>query len=248
MVTGAGSGIGRATACLLAERGYAVAALDRDAPGLAETVRAAPAGGGISSHTVDVTDGAAVRAAIDAAAARFGGLDVLVAAAAVGLPGAIDEQPERDWHTTVDSILDGTYQCARAAIPHLRARGGGAIVTFGSVIGRTAIRGFTAYGAAKGGVEALTRGLATDHAVDRIRVNCVVPGSTDTPMMWFGVPPEDLDETRRQVLAEAPLGRIAEPREIAYAVAWLASDEAAFVTGTSLVVDGGVTARASVTY
>ena len=121
-------------------------------------------------------------------------------------------------------------------------------MTFGSVIGRTAIRGFTAYGTAKGGIEALTRGLATDHAADRIRVNCVVPGSTDTPMMWFGVPPEDLDETRRQVLAEAPLGRIAEPREIAYAVAWLASDEAAFVTGTSLVVDGGVTARASVTY
>jgi NAD(P)-dependent dehydrogenase (short-subunit alcohol dehydrogenase family) len=246
VITGAGSGIGRATAVLLRERGYVVAAFDRDPDGLDGTRRAGS--GPIDVATVDVTDAAAVRREVDAVAERHGGLDLLVAAAAVGLPGLVDEQPEHEWHTTVDSILDGTYHCARAAIPHLRRRGGGVIVTFGSVIGRTAIRGFTAYGSAKGGIEALTRGLATDHAADGIRVNCVVPGSTDTPMMWFGLGPDEIEATRQQVLAEAPLGRIADPREIAYAVAWLASDEAAFVTGTSLVVDGGVTARASVTY
>lgn len=248
IVTGAGSGIGRATAHLLLERGYAVTGLDRDRVGLEETGRLVGSAAPFELAEVDVTDAEAVQHAVDTGARRMNGLDALVAAAAVGLPGAIDEQPVADWHTTVDSIVDGTYHAARAAIPHLRERGAGSIVTFGSVIGRTAIQGFAAYAAAKGAVEALTRALATDHAAQGIRVNCVVPGSTDTPMMWFGVPPAELDAVRRQVFAEAPLGRIATPREIAYAVAWLISDEAAFVTGSSLVVDGGVTARASVTY
>jgi NAD(P)-dependent dehydrogenase (short-subunit alcohol dehydrogenase family) len=124
----------------------------------------------------------------------------------------------------------------------------GAIVTFGSVIGRTAITGFAAYGAAKGGIEALTRALAVDYAAEGIRVNCVVPGSTDTPMMWFGVEAQDLAALRAQVVAEQPLGRIADPVEIARVVAFLASDEASIMTGATVVADGGVTARASVTY
>ena len=246
-MTGAASGIGRATALLLAERGDLVAGLDRDPAGLAATL-AADASGRVEVAPVDVTDGAAVRAVIDEVAARHGGIDVLVTAAAIGLPGLIDEQPEAEWQATVDAVLGGTYQCARAAIRHMRIAKRGAIVTFGSVIGRTAITGFAAYGAAKGGVEALTRALAVDYAAEGIRVNCVVPGSTDTPMMWLGVPAADLAGLRAQVLAEQPLGRIADPVEIARVVAFLASDEASIMTGSTVVADGGVTARASVTY
>ncbi len=247
VVTGAASGIGRATALLLADRGDIVVAFDRDPAGLAET-RAAGVESRIETALVDVTDGEAVRAAIDAIAARHGRIDVLVTAAAIGLPGLIDEQPEAEWQATVDAVLGGTYHCARAAIRHMRVAGRGAIVTFGSVIGRTAIAGFAAYGAAKGGIEALTRALAVDYAADGIRVNCVVPGSTDTPMMWFGVEPAEIARLRAQVVAEQPLGRIAEPIEIARVVAFLASDEASIITGASIVADGGVTARASVTY
>lgn len=246
IVTGAASGIGRATALLLAERGDVVVGLDLDGGGLAET--GARSGGRVATRVVDVTDGADVRAAIDEVAAAHGRVDVLVTAAAIGLPGLIDEQPEAEWRATVDAVLGGTYNSARAAIRHMRPAGSGAIVTFGSVIGRTAIGGFAAYAAAKGAIEALTRSLAIDYAADGIRVNCVVPGSTDTPMMWFGVPADDLPSLRAQVVAEQPLGRIAEPIEIARVVAFLASDEASIITGASIVADGGVTARASVTY
>ena len=239
IVTGAGSGIGRATALLLAERGDLVVGLDRKPAALA---------GDVETVTVDVTDRPAVRAAIDGVAARHGSVDVLVTAAAIGIPGLIDEQPEADWDATVDAVLGGTANCCRAAIPHMRAARRGAIVTFGSVIGRTAIAGFAAYGAAKGAIEALTRALAVDYAAEGIRVNCVAPGSTDTPMMWFGVAPADLPGIRAQVLSEQPVGRIADPIEIARVVAFLASDEASFITGTTIVADGGVTARASVTY
>jgi NAD(P)-dependent dehydrogenase (short-subunit alcohol dehydrogenase family) len=247
VVTGAASGIGRATALLLAERGDIVVGLDRDPAGLAATLEA-DASGRVETAAVDVTDGDAVRAVIDGIATRHGAIDVLVTAAAIGLPGLIDEQPEADWQATVDAVLGGTYQCTRAAIRHMRVARRGAIVTFGSVIGRTAITGFAAYGAAKGGIEALTRALAVDYAAEGIRVNCVVPGSTDTPMMWFGVEPQDLDGLRAQVVAEQPLGRIADPVEIARVVAFLASDEASIMTGATVVADGGVTARASVTY
>jgi meso-butanediol dehydrogenase / (S,S)-butanediol dehydrogenase / diacetyl reductase len=247
VVTGAASGIGRATALLLAERGDIMVGLDRDQEGLAAT-RAADASGRLETAVVDVTDGEAVREVIDGVAARHGAIDVLVTAAAIGLPGLIDEQPESEWQATVDAVLGGTYQCTRAAIRHMRVARRGAIVTFGSVIGRTAIAGFAAYGAAKGGIEALTRALAVDYAAEGIRVNCVVPGSTDTPMMWFGVAPQTLDELRAQVVAEQPLGRIADPIEIARVVAFLASDEASIMTGATVVADGGVTARASVTY
>ncbi len=245
VVSGAASGIGRATALLLSERGDVVIGLDRDATGLAGTAASSHP---IETAVVDVTDSDGVRAAIDAAVARHGRLDVLVTAAAIGLPGRIDEQPEAEWQATVDAVLGGTYNCARAAVPHMRRARSGAIVTFGSVIGRTAIAGFAAYGAAKGGIEALTRALAIDYAADNIRVNCVIPGSTDTPMMWFGVDAADLPALRARVDAEQPLGRIADPVEIARVVAFLASDEASIVTGASLVADGGVTARASVSY
>ncbi len=248
IVTGAASGIGRATALLLAERGDTVIGFDRDPRGLAELLAAAPSGLRLETAVVDVTDGDAVRSVVDDVAARHGGIDVLVTAAAIGLPGLIDEQPEAEWKATVDAVLGGTYQCARAVIRHMRPARRGAIVTFGSVIGRTAITGFAAYGAAKGGVEALTRALAVDHAHEGIRVNCVVPGSTDTPMMWFGVEPGDLERLRAEVIAEQPLGRIADPIEIARVVAFLASEEASIMTGSTVVADGGVTARASVTY
>jgi len=192
-----------------------------------------------------------VRSLRDAAAAvavaeeQFGGLDAVAYVAGVELDRPVDLLPEDAWDTVIDTNLKGTYLVCAAAVPALRRRGSGAIVTTGSVLGRVALPGVTAYGASKAGVEALTRAMALDYARDGIRVNCIVPGATDTPLMWAGLPPEAVAETRRAE-GEIPLGRVAAPVEIARAIAFLLSDEASFITGASLAVDGGHLARSAV--
>jgi NAD(P)-dependent dehydrogenase (short-subunit alcohol dehydrogenase family) len=249
LVTGAASGIGRATALLFNERGDAVLAADRDRDGLAATVRAAAVPDRITEHVADVSDPAQVTAMVEAAVEAFGRLDVLVTAAGIGgETGPVDRMPEQEWDRVVDISLKGTYLCCHEAIPELRRAGGGAIVTFGSVLGRAVLPGGAAYSAAKAGVESLTRALAIDHAREGIRANCVLPGSTDTPMMWAGVADEELPAVRKIAAEDVPVGRIADPIEIARAVWFLASEEASFVTGTSLAVDGGILARGSTTY
>jgi NAD(P)-dependent dehydrogenase (short-subunit alcohol dehydrogenase family) len=158
----------------------------------------------------------------------------------------VDTLPEEDWDFVVDTNLKGTYLVCAVAVPALRRRGGGAIVTTGSVLGRVSMPGTTAYSASKAGIEALTRTMALDHARDAIRVNCVVPGSTDTPLMWAGIPPEQLAEAKAAWAHKVPIGRVAAPVEIARVIAFLLSDDAAFVTGASIAVDGGELAKASV--
>jgi NAD(P)-dependent dehydrogenase (short-subunit alcohol dehydrogenase family) len=245
VITGAGSGIGRATALLFAERGYAVVAADRNMSGAEKT---AAMEDDIIAHHVDVTDPRQVAAMVETAARVFEGVDVLVTAAAASVSAPIVDLTERDWRLVVDSSLTGTYLCCRAAIPELRRRAGGAIVTFGSVLGRGGMAGVGAYSAAKAGVEALTRALALEHAKEGIRTNCILPGSTDTPLMWQGLSAEQRDAARRVADSEQPRGRIAEPIEIARAVYFLASEDASFVNGASLVVDGGLLAKISSTY
>ena len=244
IVTGAASGIGRATALLFRERGYAVAAADWNGPGVQEAAR----GEGMLAYEVDVRDASGVEGLVRATVERFGRVDCLVCAAGVGDGGKVDELSEEDWDRTVDVSLKGTFLCCRAAVPELRRGGGGAIVTFGSVLGRAVMPGTAPYSAAKAGIEILTRSLAIDYARERIRANCILPGSTDTPLMWLGVPAEKLPKVRSLVESEVPIGRIAYPVEIARAVFFLASDEASFVTGASLVVDGGTSARLASTY
>jgi meso-butanediol dehydrogenase/(S,S)-butanediol dehydrogenase/diacetyl reductase len=243
LVTGAASGIGRAVALLFAERGYLVSAADRDATGLEELRRAAPSADALHTTAVDVTDADAVEAWMATAAAELGRLDVLVAAAAIGGGGRIHESRAADWNAIVAVTMEGTANCCRSAIPYLAAAGGGAIVTFGSVIGRGAMPGSAAYGAAKAGVEGMTRGLALDHAGDGVRVNCVLPGSTDTPMMWLGLDQAEIEQLTAACKEDIPLGRIADPMEIAKVVFFLASSEASFITGASVVADGGVLAK-----
>ena len=244
IVTGAASGIGRATALLFAERGYAVAAADWNGDGARETAR----GERMLAYEVDVRDADGVAGLVTATVERFGRIDCLVCAAGVGEGGRVDELSEEDWDRTVDVSLKGTFLCCRAVVPELRRAGGGTIVTFGAVLGRSVIPGTAPYSAAKAGIELLTRAIAIDHAREKIRANCILPGSTDTPLMWLGVPAEKLPEVRALVESEVPMGRIADPLEIARAVFFLASGEASFVTGASLVVDGGTSARLASTY
>ena len=248
IVTGAASGIGRATALLFNERGHSIAVADWNAEGARETAARLTVPERALVHTLDVRDATEVSRLVEATVARFGRLDVLVAAAGIGDGGRVDHLSEEDWDRVVDISLKGTFLCCRAVIPELRRAGGGAIVTFGSVLGRSVIPGTAPYSAAKAGVELLTRAMAIDHAREGIRVNCILPGSTDTPLMWLGVSDEERPNVRAVVESEVPMGRVADPIEIASAVFFLASDEASFVTGASLIVDGGTSARLASTY
>lgn len=243
VVTGAASGIGRATALLALERGHAVAAVDADEQGLADLAEATNDSERLVTSVADVVDQSAIHAAIAAVVERFGRLDALVAAAAIGPTGRIDEMDTELWDRVVDVTLKGSAICCRAAIPHMRASGGGAIVLFGSVLGRAVTPGVGAYAGAKAGIEGLVRTLAIDHAAEGIRANAIAPGSTDTPMMWLGVEPGQLEQARRMCEDDIPLGRVADPREIAGPILFLASDEASFITGTTLVADGGILAK-----
>ncbi len=245
LVTGAASGIGRASARLFAEAGYGVVAADRNGAGLAETLADVEHGVAVQGD-VSVWDDA--ERMVEAARERFGRLDAVACIAGIEIDHPVDQLAISDWDAVVDTSLKGTYLVCRAAVPLLRQSGGGAIVTTGSVLGRVAMPGVTAYGAAKAGMEGLTRAMAIDYAREAIRVNCILPGLTDTPLVWQSVPPEDLEETRTLAASEVPLGRMAEPAEIGRVIVFLCSDAASFITGTSLAVDGGALARGSMNH
>lgn len=246
LVTGAAGGIGRACCEAFARAGSRIVAFDSEERRLAElsaAVRNRVPGAVLLPVAGDVVDSAAVDAAVSAASERFGSVDALVAAAAVGALGAIDAVTPEEWDRVVDVTLKGSANCCRAVIQEMRRGSGGSIVLFGSVLGRAVLPGTGGYAAAKAGIEGLVRTLAVDYARDGIRVNCVVPGTIDTPMTWSGV-----GETEKPVMIayaaeDIPLGRIGRPEEVAACVRFLASDEASFVTGASLLVDGGILAR-----
>lgn len=242
LVTGAASGIGLATARLLAEREYEVVAGDIDGPRLTAAVAGQAR---VHPVTLDVRRREDAVGAVAFCERELGGLHALAHIAGVEVDRPVDVLTEEQWDWVVDTNLKGTYLVCAAAVPALRRAGGGAIVTMASVLGRVSMVGVTAYGASKAGVEALTRAMALDHAPDRIRVNAVVPGATDTPLMWGPFAPDEVEAVRRQVSAEVPLGRVAAPAEIAKVVAFLLSDEASFVTGTAVVADGGQLAKSS---
>ena len=241
IVTGAGSGIGRATAALLAAEGAAVVAADIDAKG-GEAVAAAigDAGGRATFVRCDVTSAVDARAAVDTAVATYGGLDILVNNAGILRRADILGLSEDDWDRTMAVNVKSVYLLSRAAIPVMSARGGGAIVNTGSGWGVSGGPKAAAYCASKGAVVNLTKAMAIDHGPARIRVNCVCPGDTDTPMLRQEA--DDLGITIGEVLASSqtrPLGRVGTPDDIARAILWLASDEAGWVTGSILLVDGG---------
>jgi len=233
IVTGAASGIGAATARRLADDGLELCLVDRDAEALRQLAVAVDA----NWLVADVTEpGAAERAVADS-----GGVDVLVTAAGAIVRRTAEETSDADWDAALALNLTATFRFCRAAIPAMRERGGGAIVTVGSGWGLVAGPRAVAYAATKAAVVNLTRALAIDHGPDGIRANCVCPGDTDTPLLHDEL--AQIGEEAGAGIAAAgagrPLGRVAQPHEIAAAIAWLASPEAGHVTGTTLVVDGG---------
>ncbi|KOV78440.1 MULTISPECIES: SDR family NAD(P)-dependent oxidoreductase [Streptomyces] len=238
LVTGGARGIGAAVARRLAEEGGRVLVTDRD---LAEAERTASAlrrqGLAAEAFACDVADRAAVEAAVAHAVTAFGSLDVLVNSAAHCTSDArlFEDDPDEAWARDLDITLTGAYRCCRAALPHLAASGRGAIVGIGSVNGLQDF-GNHGYSAAKAGLGSLTRTLAGHAAPRGVRVNLVVPGTVRTSA-WEGRD-DELDAVRPLY----PLGRVGEPEDVAAAVAFLASRDAAWITGTSLVVDGGLTA------
>ncbi|MGW1956527.1 SDR family NAD(P)-dependent oxidoreductase [Streptomyces sp. NPDC001920] len=244
LVTGAGSGIGRTIALALAAEGANVVVTGRRRDTLDETVTLIEeAGGKALAVAADVSAAADVQAAVDATVDRFGRLDVAVNNAGVFRGGApLADLPEEDWHTQLATNVTGVFLALRAEIRQMRSQPtGGAIVNIASTFGvHSRHPGATAYAATKAAVSVLTRGAALDHIRDGIRINAVSPGPVDTPMSLN--PGETEADRAERARAALPLGRVATTREVAAAVLYLASDDAASVVGADLVVDSGATA------
>jgi len=248
VVTGAASGIGAAVARLGVERGLALALVDRDEAALDALVQELRAAGGSATGLpCDVSDEAAVDAAF-AAAAELGRIRGLVASAGIERSALLHELDARQWDEVIAINLRGMFLSCRAALRQmLEGDGDGSIVCVSSPLGVVAQAGGTsAYSASKGGVCALARTLAVDYGSRGIRVNALLPGPTDTPLMWVNVADGEHDAVRDTVAREVPLGRLATPDEPARAALWLLSDDASYVTGAQIACDGGVLAKASV--
>jgi NAD(P)-dependent dehydrogenase (short-subunit alcohol dehydrogenase family) len=241
LVTGASSGIGRATALAFAEQGARVALADIDGDGGHETLRLIRERRGDAAFILaDVTRAPQVEAMVDEVARIFGGLDCAFNnAGIVGTPSSTVECTEDNWDTVIAVDLKGVFLCMKYEIPSMVKRGRGAIVNMSSIAGLVGLRKNIAYVAGKHGVVGLTRAAALEYAEAGIRINAVCPGFVRTPILKLDTMP---GMERRYVAAE-PVGRLGRPEEIAAAVVWLCSDAASFVTGHALSVDGGLVAR-----
>jgi NAD(P)-dependent dehydrogenase (short-subunit alcohol dehydrogenase family) len=247
LITGAGSGIGRATAELFASEGAAVAVLDLRPEAAAETAEKIIASDGRAVPIeADVAVAADAEAAVRRTVSAFGRLDVVYNNAGVDSTGSVAEATEEDWDRCFAVNVKGTFLVSRAAVPQLAAADGGVIVNQASVAGLVGVAGLAAYCAAKGAVIALTRSMAVDLAARRIRVNVLCPGTVYTPLI------EPLLRTRgdgdvatglARTLVKYPIGRLGDPAEIAAVALFLASDDASFLTGAVVTADGGMTAQ-----
>jgi NAD(P)-dependent dehydrogenase (short-subunit alcohol dehydrogenase family) len=240
-LTGAGSGIGRASALELGRRGYRVVVTDRHVRRAAAV--AAEAGDAIGLG-VDVRDWQAIQAATERATEWGGGIDVLVNCAGINSPYTVVDTTIELWDDVMAVNIRGMFLCSKAVLPGMIARGSGVIVNIGSASSLVAMTERAAYAASKGAVLSLTRSMAMDHVEQGIRVNCVCPGSIDTP--WVDRLLEDADDPERmraEIVARQPMKRLGTAEEIARGVAFLAGDDSSFATGSALVLDGGWTAR-----
>ncbi|WP_019068312.1 SDR family NAD(P)-dependent oxidoreductase [Streptomyces hokutonensis] len=232
LVTGGASGIGRATAELLAERGASVAVLDLDPSSVEKP---------LLGYRADVTDDASVRQAVASAVADLGGLDIVVNNAGIGAQGTVEDNDDDEWHRVLDVNVVGMVRVTRAALPHLRESSHAAVVNTCSIAATAGLPQRALYSATKGAVQSLTLAMAADHLREGIRVNCVNPGTADTP--WVGRlldSAADPAAERAALAARQPSGRLVSAAEVAGAIAYLASPLSGATTGTSLAVDGGM--------
>jgi NAD(P)-dependent dehydrogenase (short-subunit alcohol dehydrogenase family) len=232
VVTGGVSGIGLATARLLAERGARVAVLDRSAD-------SAPSN--VEQLRCDVGDDASVRSAVAAAAELLGGIDIVINNAGIGARGTVADNDDAEWHQVFDINVVGIVRVTRAALPHLRRSSSAAIVNSCSIAATAGLPQRALYSATKGAVLALTLAMAADHVREGIRVNCVNPGTVDTPWVARLLDAADDPAAERAALeARQPTGRLVSAEDVAHAIAYLASPTSGSTTGTALPVDGGM--------
>ena len=240
IITGAASGIGKATAKLFAEHGAKVVVADIDKHGGNQTVHNIKENGNeaIFIHT-DVTIKMQTKQMVAQTVNTYAKLDILFNNAGIAMRLPVAELPEADWHRCLDVNLTGVFLCAKAAIPAMQRNSGGSIINMSSIYGIVGADVRAAYVASKGAVTNLTRGMALDYAQDNIRVNCICPGFVETPLVAGVI---KTPEEYQQLADKHPMRRLAQPEEIAYGALYLASDESAFVTGIALPIDGGYTA------
>jgi meso-butanediol dehydrogenase/(S,S)-butanediol dehydrogenase/diacetyl reductase len=242
IITGGGSGIGRAACHLFAREGATVIVADKSAPAAQDV--AAALGGSAVAVEVDVSSNAGVARMIGDTVERFGRLDVLVNNAGYGIKGTVIETEEDDWNRLMAVNVNGVFFGCKHAIAQMQRQGGGVIVNTASVVATVGIRDRAAYCASKGAVAALTRAMALDHVADNIRVNAVAPGTIDSPYFqdMFAKSPRAA-ELRRELESRQAMDRLGQPEEIANGMLFLASDESSFMTGAVLTIDGGWTAQ-----
>jgi NAD(P)-dependent dehydrogenase (short-subunit alcohol dehydrogenase family) len=236
LVTGFGSGLGRAIAVLFAAEGAAIIGTSTtDSKGRETVALIEKENGEVFFRSGDVSQSAQMKSLVEEGAKRFGGIDIVVNSAGVRTNGSITEITEEQWDRTLDVNLKGVFVVSRLAIPEMIKRGGGVIINIGARSGMAGQAGRAAYCASKGGMITLTEAMAMDYATQKIRVNCICPGPTRTPMVDTSTP-ERLEYYKTRV----PIGRIGEPEDIARAALYLASDEGSMVTAAILPVDGGM--------
>jgi NAD(P)-dependent dehydrogenase (short-subunit alcohol dehydrogenase family) len=249
LVSGAGSGIGRAIAQRLAREGASVVLAGQRLARLEDTAASIAAGGGTAlALACDVADPVQVRALVERTLDRFGGIDVLVNNAAKNRPGSpppetAAELPEDWWAATLDVNLSGTFYCCKYALPSMIARGGGAIVNIASTSGLVGNWKQTAYVASKHGVVGLTKAIALDYARHSVRVNAICPGFIETERSAHHGAAVRGGDWREEIRARTPLPRLGQPEDVAHLAAFLASDEAAYISGVAIPLDGGAAAR-----
>jgi NAD(P)-dependent dehydrogenase (short-subunit alcohol dehydrogenase family) len=245
VITGAGSGIGRATALLFARHGAWVCSASRTLVHAEATAQAiAQEGGQAIAVQVDVSKRSDVQAMAEQVIPNLGRVDILCNNAGIGHTGSILECGEDEWDTVMAVNVKGVYLCSLHFLPHMLAQGEGNIINIASVVGLVGVPKRAVYSASKGAVIALTRQMAVEYVTENIRVNCICPGTVDSP--WVDrllSEATDPEVARQRLVARQPLGRLGTPEEIAHAALYLASPESAFATGSVLVIDGGLTAR-----
>jgi meso-butanediol dehydrogenase/(S,S)-butanediol dehydrogenase/diacetyl reductase len=242
VITGGGSGIGRAACLLFAREGAKVAVVDKDSS--AAKAVSVEAGANALALTADVASSESVKEMLQKVLAHYGRIDVLVNNAGYGIAGTVVDTDEADWAALMAVNVNGVFYGCKHAIPIMRRNGGGVIVNTASVVATVGIRNRAAYCASKGAIAALTKAMAVDHVADNIRVNCIAPGTIDTPYFEEMLQKSGrAAELKSELEGRQAMNRLGKPEEIAYGMLYLACDESSFATGSMLTVDGGMTAQ-----